>query len=125
MQPVSKPQFSFTKLASEFDYIETNKRKRLQVEQIIAKLHRKKGTLDSEELEMFKHFSEGKSPDELVSCLLDSNLPVSIETIKGLRDLWEFLDGLITHKTKLMLYSEHQDVLKETYQGAVRRRFFR
>lgn len=117
MQPVSKPQFSFTKLASEFDYIETNKRKRLQVEQIIAKLHRKKGTLDSEELEMFKHFSEGKSPDELVSCLLDSNLPDSIETIKGLRDLWEFLDGLITHKTKLMLYSEHQDVLKETYQG--------
>lgn len=117
IQTVSNPTIDFSKLVSEFDYIETNERKRLQVEQIIAKLHRRKGRMEEEDKEAFKLLNEGKGPDELVNTLRESKLSESIELIKSLNDLWRYLDRPLPPKPKKMLYSEHEDFLKETYRG--------
>ena len=114
---VSNPKISFVQLASEFDYIERNSRKRLQVEQIIAKLHRKKGALDAEGQETFKQLACNKTPNELATFLRDSKLPKSIELIKELNDLWVYLDELKPQQSKKIYYSEHVDELKETYRG--------
>ena len=118
MQPVvSKPKISFVQLACEFDYIEEDSRKRLQVDQIIAKLHRKKGLLDAEGQEMFKQLAHDKTPNELASFLRKSKLPECIEFIKDLNDLWVYLDSLKSQKDKMIYYSEHVDVVKETSRG--------
>ena len=114
---VSNPTFSFVQLANEFDYIESNGRKRLQVEQIIVKLHRKKGALDAEGQETFKQLACNKTPNELATFLRDSKLPKSIELIKELNDLWVYLDELKPQQSKKIYYSEHVDELKETYRG--------
>lgn len=114
---VSNPKISFVQLASEFDYIESNSRKRLQVEQIIAKLHRKKGMLDTEGQETFKQLACNKTPNELADFLRESQLSKSIELIKELNDLWAYLDELKPQQAKRIYYSEHVDVLKETYRG--------
>lgn len=111
---VSNPKIPFVQLASEFDYIESNERKLLQVEQIIVKLHRKKGLLGAEEQETFKQLAHNKTPDELTGFLRDSKLPESIEIIKELNDLWVYLDNLQLQKDKIIYYSEHTDVLMET-----------
>lgn len=42
MQTVSNPSFSFKQLIDEFDHIDNDTRKKRQIEQIIAKLQRKK-----------------------------------------------------------------------------------
>ena len=114
---VSNPKISFVQLASEFDYIESNSRKRLQVEQIIAKLHRKKGLLDAEGQETFKQLACNKTPNELAGFLRESKLSKSIELIKELNDLWAYLDELKSQQSKRIYYSEHADELKETYRG--------
>ena len=114
---VSNPKISFVQLASEFDYIESNSRKRLQVEQIIAKLHRKKGLLDAEGQETFKQLACNKTPNELAGFLRESKLSKSIELIKELNDLWAYLDELKPQQSKRIYFSEHADVLKETFRG--------
>lgn len=117
MQTVSNPKISFLKLASEFEYMKSNGRKRLQVEQIIAKLHRKKGTLDEEGLEIFRQLAKGKTPDELIGFLRENKLSESIETIQDLKELWPFLDRPVEHTPKKKYYSEHEDFVKETFRG--------
>ena len=114
---VPNPKISFVQLASEFDYIESNSRKRLQVEQIIAKLHRKKGLLDAEGQETFKQLACNKTPNELAGFLRESKLSKSIELIKELNDLWAYLDELKPQQSKRIYFSEHADVLKETFRG--------
>lgn len=118
MQPVvSKPKIPFVQLVSEFDYIESDSRKRLQVEQIIAKLHRKKGLLDAEGQETFKQLAHNKTPNELATFLRKTELPKSIELIQELHELWVYLDSLKPQQDKMIYYSEHPDVVKETSRG--------
>lgn len=114
---VPNPKIPFTQLVDEFDYIESDSRKHLQVEKIIAKLHRKKGLLDAEGQETFKQLAHNKTPNELASFLRKSKLPEGIEFIKGLNDLWAYLDKLKPQQDKMIYYSEHVDVLKETFRG--------
>ena len=73
--------------------------------------------LDTEGQEMFQQLTNNKTPDELVSVLRESKLSVSIELVKGLNDLWTYLDGLKPQQAKKIYYSEHVDELKEVYQG--------
>ena len=117
MQTVSNPKIPFVQLVSEFDYIESNRRKRLQVEQIIAKLHRKKGMLDTEQLDMFKQLTCNRTPNELVSDLREAKLSESIEQIKELGDLWPYLDNVKPLHSKKIYYSEHADAFKELRRG--------
>src|SRR5690606_2310184 len=69
MKTVSNPQISFKKLVEELDYIDTPDRAEKQLQQIIAKLQRRKNKLRDHNLEEFMYLAKGDSPDELIEAL--------------------------------------------------------
>jgi type I restriction enzyme R subunit len=69
MKPVvENPRFPFAKLVEELSSAPTDEARRLVLEQIIAKLQRKKGSLTGERLDQFGHLAGG-SPAALLTTL--------------------------------------------------------
>jgi type I restriction enzyme R subunit len=108
MQTVSNPTLSFTKLVEELDFIDTPERAKRQLEQIIAKLQRKKKTINQGPLEQFMYLANGDSPEEFIELLksIDENEVKNV--IFNYSSLWQFLDEKI-YQPKLQLVSEHLD----------------
>lgn len=116
MQTVSNPSFSFKQLIDEFEYIDNNERKKRQIEQIVAKLQRKKRVLVGDQLDQFIRLSEGATPDNLIYKLRHQDTMVSIEYIKKTSELWNFLDERI-YRPQTQLLSEHPDELRKVDRG--------
>jgi type I restriction enzyme R subunit len=108
MQTVSNPSISFTKLVEELDFIDTPERAKRQLEQIIAKLQRKRKTINEGPLEQFMYLAKGDSPEEFIELLksIDENEVKNV--IFNYSSLWQFLDEKI-YQPKLQLVSEHHD----------------
>ena len=78
MQTVSNPSFSFKQLIDEFDHIDNDTRKKRQIEQIIAKLQRKKRDLTDDKLDQFVRLSEGNTPEDFIHKLRKEDITSSI-----------------------------------------------
>lgn len=116
MQTVSNPSYSFKQLISEFEHIDNEARKERQIEQIIAKLQRKKRDVTGDKFDQFVRLSEGDTPEVFIGRLRDENVSTSIERIKRVTELWNFLDERI-YKPKTQLLSEHEDELRRVERG--------
>lgn len=116
MQTVSNPSFSFKQLTDEFEYIDNNERKKRQIEQIVAKLQRKKRVLVGDQLDQFIRLSGGDTPDDLIYKLRHQDTMASIEYIKKISELWNFLDERI-YRPQTQLLSEHPDELRKVDRG--------
>lgn len=108
MKTVSNPQISFKKLVEELDYIETPDRAAKQLQQIIAKLQRKKNKLRDNNLEEFMYLAKGDSPDELIEALKQVKGEQVKRVVAEYPGLWNFLDSKI-FQPKFQLVSDHQD----------------
>lgn len=116
MQTVSNPSYSFKQLINEFEYIENDTRKERQIEQIVAKLQRKKRDITGDKLDQFVRLSDGDTPDDFIDKLRVGDVNSNIDRIKRASELWNFLDERIyRHKTQLL--SEHEDELRRVEQG--------
>lgn len=116
MQTVSNPSFSFKQLIDEFDHIDNDTRKKRQIEQIIAKLQRKKRDLTDDKLDQFVRLSEGNTPEDFIHKLRKEDITSSIERIRRTSELWDFLDERI-YRPKTQLLSEHEDRLRRVERG--------
>ncbi|WP_114778718.1 type I restriction-modification system endonuclease [Botryobacter ruber] len=117
MKPVvTNPTTTFVQLAEELPGIDTNERARQQIEQLVAKLQRKKQKMNSHHEEQFKYTSGGSYPDEMIDKLLEQPVEVSVNEIVQLSGLWKFLDELKLD-TSPTLVSDHQDQYKRTKRG--------
>lgn len=108
MQTVSNPTISFTKLVEELDFIDTPERAKRQLEQIIAKLQRKRKTINEGPLEQFMYLAKGDSPEEFIELLKSIDEHEVKKIIFNYSSLWQFLDEKI-YQPKLQLVSEHHD----------------
>ncbi|WP_037318634.1 type I restriction-modification system endonuclease [Salegentibacter sp. Hel_I_6] len=108
MKTVSNPQISFKKLVEELDYIETPDRAEKQLQQIIAKLQRKKNKLRDHSLEEFMYLSKGDSPEELIEALKQVEGEQVQRVVTEYSGLWNFLDSKI-FQPKFQLVSDHKD----------------
>jgi len=116
MKPVvTNPNTSFQQLVEEFQHIDSEKRSKQQVEQILAKLQRKKRHLTPEMEDRFKYVSKGIGSEDFIEKLKNSSTTEAKNSIKDLPGLWSFLDEL-RPQPSAMLVSEHQD----EYRGAER-----
>lgn len=112
MKPVVvSPTTSFWQLVDELDQITNEDRAKLQVEQIIAKLQRKKLQITSRSgLESFMYYAKDKNVDEFLALLKAGSPQENIQRIRELGSLWKFLDE--TNFSKRPVYfSEHEDNL--------------
>lgn len=116
MKPVSpNPKISFTQLMEELDHIDTNARIKKQLDQIIAKFHRKKNQI-SEKEEQFTYLTKGKNTNDFVEHLKSTPDNEIRNRIKEYQSLWSFLDEL-KPGPNYQFFSEHQDEYLKTDRG--------
>ena len=117
MKPVVvNPQVSFQQLAQEMKVIDNNERAKKQLEQIIAKLQRKKKYIQKEGEEHFKYYSGGVDPDGFINQLKEGHITDSVKTVIQQTGLWHFLDELKGDPAVLFV-SEHEDEYRATERG--------
>ncbi len=109
MKPVvANPKTSFGQLAEEFDHIDNEKRAKAQIEQIIAKIQRKKKYFSEDQKSKFEYNTKGLDPDALINQFKEESVTSSIDQITKLSGLWKFLDELKPSPT-ITLVSDHED----------------
>ena len=108
MASVAKPSTSFTQLAEEFDHIESEERSQSQIEQIIARLQRKRKSIEEKDLESFMYASKGLDPKEFIERLKQIKANEAKQIIQSYGSLWKYLDTKV-YRPKHQLVSEHED----------------
>lgn len=116
MKTVSNPQISFKKLVEELDYIESPDRAEKQLQQIIAKLQRRKNKLRDQSLEEFMYLAKGDSPEELIEVLKQVEGERVKRVVAEYSGLWNFLDSRI-FEPKFQLVSDHKDEILGIERG--------
>lgn len=117
MKPVvPNPTISFGELVGEIKKIKSEDRLKQQIEQIIAKLQRKKRKLSSAAEDRFTFSADGKDVDSYISMLKDLPVNEAIREILKHDDLWKFLDEFKPAPTYQLL-SEHEDEARAAERG--------
>ena len=110
MKPlVVNPKASFTELVQEFPQIQSEERASQQVEQLIAKLQRKKRAsgLDSEKIQFF---TGDDSLDAFIQRIREQAIPQQIELLSSSQELWKYLDEF-KPTPRRQFVSTHEDEL--------------
>jgi type I restriction enzyme R subunit len=108
MKTVSNPSSSFTKLIEELDFIDSPERAKTQLQQIVAKLQRKKRTINESQLEQFMYMAQGDSPEEFIDRLKTIDGEEVKKVLLGYKNLWQFLDTKV-YQPKAQFVSDHKD----------------
>lgn len=117
MKPVVvNPSATFQQLVGEFKEIDTNERAKKQLEQVIAKLQRKKHQMNDYHEEQFRYKAGGKDSDELIAELKEQPLQQNLQKVMKLSELWKFLDEL-KPSPAVQYVSDHQDEHVGTDRG--------
>ncbi len=117
MKPISvNPKASFQQLAAEMPDISSAERTEKQVEQIIAKLQRKKQYLDDSRGTQFQYHSQGQKPEDFIDMLKSLSPAEAADKILQYSNLWRFLDELRPNPTH-QLVSEHTDEFVGSERG--------
>ncbi|WP_167616664.1 type I restriction-modification system endonuclease [Maribellus sediminis] len=118
MKPVSAtPGTTFMQLVEEFEQISSEERLRRQVEQIIAKIQRKKQFLNPENTDKFEYYSDGKTVEGVIHDLTEGKNNNPHGVIKSYKNgFWQFLDEL-KPAPPVQLVSEHPDEIRGIERG--------
>lgn len=118
MKPVVKdPKLGFEDLLREAQGMKSEKSLQSQIEQVIAKLQRKKKVLEKNNvLDHFMIKSEGKTPEEYVQTLKDLSTNEAIAMLMKDIELMRFLDG-VNYLPKKQYVSHHKDQVIAVKRG--------
>jgi type I restriction enzyme R subunit len=117
MKPVVvNPNTTFQQLVDEFKLIDREERAKRQIEQIVAKIQRKKQYINEQQKEQFKYNTKGIEIDDFIEMLIKNPTPQSVDQLIQLTGLWKFLDEL-KPTPSFMLVSEHEDEYLTTERG--------
>ncbi|ALL08709.1 restriction endonuclease subunit R [Pedobacter sp. PACM 27299] len=116
MKPVVvNPTTNFNQLVAEFPLITSTERTQIQIEQIIAKLQRKKsqGNFNAD---AFSFNADGRDINVLIDELKHNDTHTSVKLIHQLPELWKYLDEFKVAPAH-QLYSDHVDTFNEMQRG--------
>lgn len=118
MKPVvPNPSISFAELAGEIKHFKDDEeRLKRQVEQIIAKLQRKKNKIADQADDRFKFNAGGKDVEGYINMLKDLPVHESIKEIVKATELWKFLDEF-RPTPAYQFVSEHEDMALDSERG--------
>lgn len=116
MKTVSNPSISFEKLIGELQYIDKPERAVKQLEQLVAKLQRRKQQINDFQIEEFQYLAEGLKPAEFIDHLLAIQGDDVKKVLMSYGTLWEFLDKKV-YQPRMQLVSEHYDELIGVERG--------
>lgn len=116
MKPlVVNPKADFSTLVEEFKEIETDERAKQQVDQIVAKLQRKKRAAGLE-AEKIKYFTGEESLDGFIAAVREKPIAEQIQLLSDMQELWKYLDEFKPTAAQ-QFYSNHEDVLRDVVVG--------
>ena len=121
MKPVVvNPSATFEQLAAESPLIDSEERAQMQLEQIIAKIQRKKRKMNDDHEQRFTYNTGGQSSDAFIQSLREQPVAESMNRVAQLTTLWRYLDEL-KFDGKPVFVSNHADtflVMKTGYGEA-------
>ncbi len=107
----------FKTLVNELADLPTAEYKKTALEQIVAKLHRKKRQYDANHIAKFAYLTGGKTPDEFIKHLQFGDMEAVIRELGDNVQLIDFLDQKIGSQGGGIIISTHVDVLREHTRG--------
>ena len=117
MKPVlPNPSMTFGGLVEEVAHIVTEERLSKQVEQIVAKLQRKKKKITGPDVDKFTFASGGHDPEafaEMLKGLTPAEIP---QALSQHQKVWQYLDEFRA-PYQPQLYSEHEDRVLDVSRG--------
>ncbi len=118
MKPVSvNPNASFTKMLDDLQDMDDEDQLRYQISQIVAKLQRKRSSMDGQTLRYFVEMSGGLEPAEFLE-QLDINEPVKAgRFLLSYYDLFEMLQESGSGSSRSVVISDKEDELISHTRG--------
>ena len=118
MKPVvANPTASFTQLLDGLDAVEDEKQIEYQIQQIIAKLQRKKRNMDSKTMEHFISMTGGKDPAQLIAELEQQPAAQAKEYLSAQRALFAMLQEKRVNGGKPVVISDKEDEIVSHTRG--------
>lgn len=118
MKPVvANPATTFGQLLDGLEVLEDENQVRHQIDQIIAKLHRKKRHIDSKTMEHFIAMTGGKDPGQFIADIQKRGPEDAKNHLLANGKLFDMLEQSKTNGRRPVVISEHEDVLQEHTRG--------
>ena len=118
MKPaVTSPSVSFSQLLDGLEVLEDDKHIENQINQIIAKLQRKKRNLDAQTLEHFSAMTGGMTPDQFIHDIAHRSPADARNRLLAHRDLFELLQAHLPNGGKPVVISDKKDKLLSHTRG--------
>lgn len=118
MKPVvANPSASFGQLLDGLEVLEDEKQIEYQIDQIIAKLQRKKRRLDGKTMEHFVSMTGGMAPTQFIQQLEQEPPQQARSSILDHRDLFALLDERQTNRAHAVIISDTPDELTSHTRG--------
>ncbi len=118
MKPVVvNPTTTFTQLLDGLEVMEDEKQVQNQINQIIAKLQRKKRDMDSKAMEHFISMSGGKDPTQFIVEIQSCNTDTAKKRILTYTEIFKMLQETKANGDRSVVISDQEDELLEHSRG--------
>ncbi len=118
MKPVVvNPQTTFEQLLDGLDVLDDEKRVQNQINQIVAKLHRKIQHMDTETIEHFASLADGQNPAQFIANIQQRKPENAKNHLLTHTELFKMLDKFKPDGRRSVVISDHEDKLLEHSRG--------
>ena len=117
MKPVvANPAASFTQLLEGLEVLQDDRQVKNQINQIVAKLQRRKRNMDSRTMEHFISMTGGKDPTQFIAELQNSK-PEAKKQLLACKDVFEMLQQTRPNGGRKLVISDQEDELLSHTRG--------
>lgn len=118
MKPVvANPETSFTQLLDGLNEANEEPQIQQQINQLIAKLQRKKRNMSAKTMELFKGMTDGKDPTQFINGIKHLPLSEAKEQLLAHNELFQMLQETRTNGSRGVVISDAEDELLEHSRG--------
>ena len=118
MKPVvTNPTTTFTQLIDGLNEIEDKEQVKAQINQIIAKLQRKKRRMDGKTMEQFISMSGGMDPSQFIIEIEKQNPEEAKKRLLSYRDMFAYIQEIRVNGNNPVVISDAEDKLTEHTRG--------
>lgn len=118
MKPVvANPAASFTQLLEGLEVLKDERQVKNQINQIVAKLQRRKRNMDSRTMEHFISMTGGKDPTQFIAELQNSKPEEAKKQLLACKDVFEMLQQTRPNGGRKLVISDQEDELLSHTRG--------
>lgn len=118
MKPVvANPAASFTQLLDGLEVLQDERQVKNQINQIVAKLQRRKRNMDSRTMEHFISMTDGKDPTQFIAELQNSKPEEAKKQLLACKDVFEMLQQTRPNGGRKLVISDQEDELLSHTRG--------